>query len=75
MLGIMFGSWLFSEAFTLIKPIYKTGYLGKYFLYKLLGLPIGVTILVVTVAAIGFLFLFGFLETLFSKKLGGKSDL
>ncbi|RLA98024.1 MAG: hypothetical protein DRG59_00080 [Deltaproteobacteria bacterium] len=71
----MIGSWLFSELFTIIKPIYKAGSLGKYFLYQLFNLPIGVTIFIVTLAGLCFLFLFTFLETLFGKKFGGSRDL
>ncbi len=71
----MAGSWLFSELFTYIKPLYKAGSFGKYFLYQLFKLPIGVTILIVTVVGICFLFLFTFLETLIGEKIGGKRDL
>ncbi len=68
--GLLIGSALFSEVFPLIKPLYKSGAMGRIFLHDFFGLPLGMTILLVTTAGIGFIVFFAFLEKIVQKKFG-----
>ncbi len=68
--GLLIGSALFSEMFTLIKPIYKSGAMGRIFLNDFFELPLGMTILLITAAGIGFIAFFAFLEKIIQKKFG-----
>ena len=72
-LGLLIGSALFSEVFTLIEPLYKSGAMGRVFLQDVFGLPLGMTILLITAAGIIFIGFFAFLEKVVQKKFG-RSD-
>ncbi len=72
-LGLLIGSALFSEVFTLIEPLYKSGAMGRVFLQDVFGLPLGMTILLITGAGIIFIAFFAFLEKVVQKKFG-RSD-
>ena len=74
-LGLLLGSALFSELFELIKPIYKSGAMGRIFLYDFFGLPLGITIFLVTGTGIAFIAFFNFLEkTISLRKTSGRSN-
>lgn len=69
-LGLLIGSALFSELFTLIDPLYKSGAMGRVFLHEIFGLPLGMTILLITGAGIIFIVFFAFLEKIFQGRFG-----
>jgi len=72
-IGIMLGSALFSETFSLVEPIYKAGAMGRVFLNTVFGLPLGVTLFLVTVVGILFIVFFVFLEK-FVRNMTGRSS-
>jgi len=69
-LGLLIGSALFSEVFTLIEPLYKSGAMGRIFLHEFFGVPLGMTILFITGAGILFIVFFAFLEKMIQRKFG-----
>ena len=72
--GMLVGSAIFSELFELIKPIYKSGAMGRVFLYNFFGLPVGITTLLVTGLGILFIAFFSFLERIIRRRLGGLTN-
>ncbi len=72
--GLIIGSVLFSEVFTLIEPLYKSGAMGRIFLNDFFGLPLGMTLFAVTIAGILFIVFFAFLETTLGKKISGRTN-
>ena len=72
--GLIIGSALFSEVFTLIEPLYKSGAMGRVFLNDFFGLPLGMTLLAVTVAGILFIVFFAYLEKTVGKKISGRTN-
>lgn len=72
-LGLLIGSALFSEIFELIKPLYKSGAMGRIFLNEFFGLPLGMTIFLITGAGLIFIVCFAFLEKMIQGKFGRSS--
>ncbi len=72
--GLLIGSALFSELFTLLEPLYKSGAMGRIFLNDFFKLSLGITILAVTVVGILFIAFFAFLEKTIGKKISGRTN-
>jgi len=68
-LGVVVGSYLFGEAYGLIKGFYASGAKGVLTLHGLLGLPYAVLMAIVVLAAVGMFFGAEKVEAIFSARM------